>query len=450
MPSLETIWKTSSSKTLWDCLKNHPIYTFIVLLVILSMVIFDNPVKHLTIEGWNVSNTLTVFTILVALLSFSVAGFSFCYGRKSAERTARMEMAKVVTEAFRHSEMFEAIDYFKKASPHLVDENGKDRKEYIELIQNAPETERHRYRILTTLRHAQRLYDKEKPDTNLFTSLITPDIVEVSLCLYKLDDYMKEVDKPIYEMVYKVFENIRTSYLEPYWDAKKVATKRLQHTRRILKVLQAWDRRWGDDGDRILTEFHLILLDVKEKKKVLTANAIDELIQRFQVFKREQPEGTNLSRFAELYFLNAEVEYEQGQDKYPSVIKNLTEAIELNSQYARAYYHRGTIKVKQEDYNGAIKDYDEVIKLYSNDAFVYTDRGDAKYNLKDYTGAIKDYNKAIELNPQYFKAYFNRAFAYQEMAQQAKDNGNEAEAEELEAKAQADFAEATRLRDSKQ
>ena len=58
-------------------------------------------------------------------------------------------------------------------------------------------------------------------------------------------------------------------------------------------------------------------------------------------------------------------------------MQTLTKAIELNPNYAKAYYNRGI----------------------------------AKFDLQDYKGAIADYTKAIELNPNYAKAYYNRGIA---------------------------------------
>ncbi len=369
-------------------------------------------------------------------------------------------MAKVLTEAFSHSEMFEAIEYFLQVTPYLTDENGNDRKVYIGEINEKPETKKYRYRILTTLRHAQRLYDKEKPDNDLFTSLITPDIVEVSLCLYKLDDYMKEVDKPVYEMVYKVFEKIRTSYLEPYWDAlnnkKEIASKRLQETRRILKALQAWDRQWGDDGDRLLTEKDLLLLDYLEPNYIEEVffklierleEALNKLIERFEAYKRETKPLKKPEAFAELYFFRGNANF--NLDKHQVAIDDYTEAIKLNLQYADAYYARGDLKYNQKDDTGAIKDYSTAIELKPNYAEAYNHRGCVKYYQKDYTGAIKDYSTAIELKPDFALAYNSRGVTYRAMAQQARDNGNVTEAEKLQAEEDKDFAEFKRLTEKK-
>ena len=58
-----------------------------------------------------------------------------------------------------------------------------------------------------------------------------------------------------------------------------------------------------------------------------------------------------------------------------------------------------------EDYNGAISDYTKAIEINPNYAKAYYNRGLTKRNLKDFNGAISDYTKAIEINPNYAKAY---------------------------------------------
>ena len=63
------------------------------------------------------------------------------------------------------------------------------------------------------------------------------------------------------------------------------------------------------------------------------------------------------------------------------------------------------------DYQGAIADYDRALELNPQFAQAYYNRGNAKRTLKDYQGAIADYDKAIELNPRFAQAYYNRGVA---------------------------------------
>ncbi len=374
-----------------------------------STVIFDNPVTHSIFAGIEPKDVLT---FILSYISIFVAFLAFNLQRESSEKTARMEMAKVLTEAFSHSEMFEAIEYFKKVSPHLVDENGKDNKSYIELIQNAPETQRYRYRILTTLHHAERLYQKEKEaEKVLFTSLITPDIVEVSLCLYKLDDYMKDVDKPVYYMVYKVFEKIRTSYIKPlvkaYSKGTQIDSEKGKHTRRILSSLQDWDRQWGDRGDRIVTKTHLILLDFfkpRNKSYEDLLSQLKRLEKQYEQFTQSSNTIKNKERFIDLFLMLAGTKI---RDKdYQGAIDYYDTAIELNPNDYKTYANRGLAKGELGRHTEAIEDFDKVIKHNSNDYLTYVNRGVAKIELGRHLEAEEDFQKAIELesnNPDVYE-----------------------------------------------
>ena len=61
----------------------------------------------------------------------------------------------------------------------------------------------------------------------------------------------------------------------------------------------------------------------------------------------------------------------------------------------------------------AIVDYNEKpIDLDPNYAEAYYNRGSSYIENRDDNRAIEDYNKAIDLKPDYVKAYYNRARVY--------------------------------------
>ena len=59
--------------------------------------------------------------------------------------------------------------------------------------------------------------------------------------------------------------------------------------------------------------------------------------------------------------------------------------------------------------DNAIVDFDRAIELDDQFAIAYFNRGTAKHRKGDYEGAIADFNHAIELNPQFAAAYSNRS-----------------------------------------
>ena len=112
--------------------------------------------------------------------------------------------------------------------------------------------------------------------------------------------------------------------------------------------------------------------------------------------------------------------YNRGTSKnnlgqYEPAIRDFDKAIELDPDYAKAYNNRGTSKHNLGQYESAIRDYDKAIQLDPGNAFAYNNRGISKNNLGQYESAIRDLDKAIQLDPGYVKAYNNRGYSYEKM-----------------------------------
>jgi len=99
--------------------------------------------------------------------------------------------------------------------------------------------------------------------------------------------------------------------------------------------------------------------------------------------------------------------------EYMEALLNFNKAIEVDPNYAIAYYMRGNIKEAFEDHHGAMKDYNTCIEKNGKFADAFFVRGNVKMKLQDYYGAIDDYGSAIGLNENYIDAYFNRGKAKQ-------------------------------------
>ncbi len=63
------------------------------------------------------------------------------------------------------------------------------------------------------------------------------------------------------------------------------------------------------------------------------------------------------------------------------------------------YFLEGEIKYQEGDYKGAIAAYDQAINLDDNYAYAYYNRGIARQKLGDNLGAIRDYSEAIRIRP---------------------------------------------------
>lgn len=102
--------------------------------------------------------------------------------------------------------------------------------------------------------------------------------------------------------------------------------------------------------------------------------------------------------------------YESGN--YKEEINAYTKAIQLNPQYADAYYNRGITYANLGNYQQAINDYAKAIELNPQDAEACYNRGVAYHRLGNHQQAIKDFTKAIQLNPKLAEAYYNRGTTY--------------------------------------
>lgn len=146
---------------------------------------------------------------------------------------------------------------------------------------------------------------------------------------------------------------------------------------------------------------------------------------------------------------------------FSEALKDYTRVIELDPDFAMAYFNRAVVRYKQLDYNmsqaansqddfsamsmnlkmgknpavvrnpvtadptsAALKeknrayehelitrDYDMVIKLNPGFVYAYFNRGNLRCAQRDFRAAIQDYSEAIQRDPEFAEAYFNRGLA---------------------------------------
>ena len=99
-------------------------------------------------------------------------------------------------------------------------------------------------------------------------------------------------------------------------------------------------------------------------------------------------------------------------------------AIELDPNYAEAYYNCGITYGKKGELDHAIVDFTKAIELNPNYADAYYNRGVAYSNKGLVDRTIKDYTKVIALNPNYANAYYNlgRVWLHLREWEKAKSN----------------------------
>lgn len=105
------------------------------------------------------------------------------------------------------------------------------------------------------------------------------------------------------------------------------------------------------------------------------------------------------------------------QEDEQVALQDLTQAIELNSEYKEAYYQRGNLRFELGDRQGALADYTQVIRLDPNFIAAYVNRGSVRAELSDEQGAVDDYTLAIQLDPNFAAAYLNRCLSRSNLGQ---------------------------------
>ncbi|GEM_PF-6113110 len=107
----------------------------------------------------------------------------------------------------------------------------------------------------------------------------------------------------------------------------------------------------------------------------------------------------------EAYHKRALAKYEM--QRCEQAIVDLDMAVQLDPQ--AAYYHaRGRIKYETDRYEDAVVDYSEAIRLDSGNLKAYYDRAWAYEQIKRYEEALRDYDRIIAIDPGLPRIYFER------------------------------------------
>jgi tetratricopeptide (TPR) repeat protein len=94
-----------------------------------------------------------------------------------------------------------------------------------------------------------------------------------------------------------------------------------------------------------------------------------------------------------------------------TAIKDFSEVIHLEPEYAWAYYRRGECYALVERYDLALADYNRALQLEPANHFFLVGRGIVFLRQKDYQKAITDFTEAIRIDPYGGLAYQKRSEA---------------------------------------
>jgi tetratricopeptide (TPR) repeat protein len=106
-------------------------------------------------------------------------------------------------------------------------------------------------------------------------------------------------------------------------------------------------------------------------------------------------------------------------------VENYSRAIEIDSEYALAYFNRAEAYFYQEDYPLALADYDLAIKAKGDFgskgkmrlADAYANRGDTLGRLGRFSEALASADRALEIDPQHGYAWYIRSLALAYLSQ---------------------------------
>jgi tetratricopeptide (TPR) repeat protein len=127
--------------------------------------------------------------------------------------------------------------------------------------------------------------------------------------------------------------------------------------------------------------------------------------------------------YAEAYFERAETYFRWAKayrtlHMKAKILEDYTRSIQLNPQYAVAYYQRGNVYALVGNQQAALADYSKVIQLNSQYADAYYQRGNIYVQIGDQQAALADYNQAIQLVPDVPEFYYGRGLLCDQLSDQ--------------------------------
>jgi len=149
----------------------------------------------------------------------------------------------------------------------------------------------------------------------------------------------------------------------------------------------------------------------KMRKIVLSVNigiSLNEL--NIGVKKHEENEKSSISVKKsishECYLRGRKAELQQNTQK---AINFYNKAIKFNSRNKDAYDRRGVVHMNTLNYAEALRDFVLALRIDNRNVEFLNHLGLVNCALKRYDEALENFSLALRINPQFGKAYFNRA-----------------------------------------
>jgi len=185
----------------------------------------------------------------------------------------------------------------------------------------------------------------------------------------------------------------------------------------IKKIEELFKQEKFDEVIKLLTDKEL---ETQKNAELYALKAMSNYklgISAINMFYAEKSINVDPNYFMG-YFVRALILADSNRKEYDKAIKDYTKAIELNLDFADAYYNRGLAWQNKNENKKAIDDFEKAILQYDkdlidnpNNANIYNIKGLILYNRTAYEKAIENYTKAIKINSNFTDAYYNRGLA---------------------------------------
>lgn len=134
----------------------------------------------------------------------------------------------------------------------------------------------------------------------------------------------------------------------------------------------------------------------------------NEALQDLNTFLQTDPSSK------EMYFNKGYLNFFLEENK--AAINNFDKAIEIDTNYSKAYAARGIVKAALGDMNGSREDHKKSIQLDpSKETEVSEMNGFYKYKFEDFEGSLTEFNKSINLEPNNPLSYYYRGLVQIEL-----------------------------------
>ncbi|MGB8689603.1 MAG: tetratricopeptide repeat-containing serine protease family protein [Microcoleus sp.] len=117
--------------------------------------------------------------------------------------------------------------------------------------------------------------------------------------------------------------------------------------------------------------------------------------------------------YAAAYFNRAETLLNSEDSK--RALEDLNQGLRISPNNVEALLIRGSARQQLGDDQGATDDWNQVVRINPRYATDYSTRGRARFSLNDYRGAIEDFNQALKIVPNTPFTYILRSMAYKNL-----------------------------------